>query len=106
MLTIGGLGFLFFCVFGSYIMSGGSMEPLMHSLPFELWCIGGSAAGTFLMSNNMTGVKHTLSGFGKILKGAVYRKADYLELLSLLYFFVRLASTKGSMALEPHIEKP
>jgi chemotaxis protein MotA len=106
MLTIGGLVLLFFCVFGSYIASGGSMAPLTHSLPFELWCIGGSAAGTFLMSNNMHGVKHTLGGFGKIMKGAAYRKADYLELLSLLYFFVRLASTKGSMALEPHIERP
>jgi chemotaxis protein MotA len=106
MLTLGGLAFLFFCVFGSYIMSGGSMAPLTHSLPFELWCIGGSALGTFLMSNNMHGVKHTGAGFAKILKGAVYSKADYLELLSLLYYFVRLASTKGSMALEPHIENP
>ena len=106
MLTIGGLAFVFFSVFGSYMAAGGSMAPLLHSLPFELWCIGGSAAGTFLMSNNMHGVKHTLGGFGKIMKGAAYRKADYLELLSLLYFFVRLASTKGSMALEPHIERP
>jgi chemotaxis protein MotA len=27
-------------------------------------------------------------------------------MLSLLYWFVRLAQTKGAMALEPHIEKP
>jgi flagellar motor component MotA len=27
-------------------------------------------------------------------------------MLSLLYFFVRLAQSKGAMALEPHIEKP
>ena len=33
-------------------------------------------------------------------------KSDYVDLLSLLYFLVRLASTKGNMALEPHIEKP
>jgi chemotaxis protein MotA len=58
------------------------------------------------MSNSMHDVKHTLSGLGKAMKGAIYKKADYVELLSLLYFFVRLASTKGSMALEPHIEKP
>ncbi len=29
-----------------------------------------------------------------------------MDLLSLMYFLVRLASTKGNMALEPHIEKP
>ena len=40
------------------------------------------------------------------MKGAAYKKPDYIELLSLLFFFARLASTKGAMALEPHIEKP
>ena len=106
MLTIGGLAFLFFCVFGSYIASGGSMDTLTHSLPFELWAIGGSAFATFVMSNSMHDVKHTAGAFGKIFKGSAYHKADYVELLSLMYFLVRLASTKGNMALEPHIEKP
>ena len=106
MLTIGGLVFVFICVFGSYIVSGGSLEPLIEALPFEMWTIGGAAIGTFVMSNSMHDVKHTLSGLGKIMKGAAYKKADYVELLSLLFYFVRLASSKGSMALEPHIEKP
>ena len=44
--------------------------------------------------------------FGKIVKGAAYKKSDYVDLLSLMYHLVRLASTKGNMALEPHIEKP
>jgi chemotaxis protein MotA len=106
MLTIGGLIFVFICVFGSYLASGGSMEPLVEAVPFELWTIGGAAIGTFVMSNSMHDVKHTIAGFGKIIKGAVYKKPDYVELLSLMYFLVRLASTKGNMALEPHIEKP
>ena len=106
MLTIGGLVIVFFSVFVSYIVSGGSMEPLIEAVPFEMWTIGGAAIGTFLMSNSMHDVKHTIAGFGKILKGAIYRKSDYIELLSLMYFLVRLASTKGNMALEPHIEKP
>ncbi len=106
MLTIGGLGFLLACVFGSYLASGGSMGPLIEAIPFEMLTIGGAAAGTFIMSNSMHDVKHTLAGFGKIMKGAVFKKADYVELLSLLYFLVRLASTKGAMALEAHIEKP
>ena len=106
MLTIGGLVFLLACVFGSYLASGGSMGPLIEAIPFEMLTIGGAAIGTFVMSNSMHDLKHTLAGFGKIMKGAVFKKADYIELLSLLYFLVRLASTKGAMALEAHIEKP
>jgi chemotaxis protein MotA len=106
MLTIGGLVFLLVCVFGSYLVSGGSIEPLVEALPFEMWTIGGAAMGAFVMGNSMHAVKHTMSGMGKIVKGAVYKKSDYVELLSLMYFLVRLASTKGNMAVEPHIEKP
>jgi chemotaxis protein MotA len=58
------------------------------------------------MSNSMHDVKHTLGGFGKIMKGATFKKTDYVDLLSLLFLLVRLASTKGNMALEPHIENP
>jgi chemotaxis protein MotA len=106
MLTIGGLVFLLICVFGSYLTSGGSIEPLVEAVPFEMWTIGGAALGTFVMANSMTGVKHTLHGFGKIMKGGAFKKSDYVDLLCLLFFLVRLASTKGTMALEPHIEKP
>src|SRR6201747_1043574 len=106
MLTIGGLVMLFGCVLGSYLASGGSMEPLIEAVPFEMWTIGGAAIATMLMANSMHDVKHTMGAFGKMLKGAAYHKPDYIELLSLLYYLVRLASTKGAMALEPHIEKP
>ena len=106
MLTLGGLGFLLACVFGSYIMSGGSLAPLIEAMPFEMLTIGGAALGTFIMSNSMHDVKHTLAALKKVLKGASFHKSDYVELLSLLYFFTRLATTKGAMALEAHIEKP
>src|ERR1700728_2282667 len=106
MLTIVGLVLLFGCVLGSYLASGGSMEPLIEAVPFEMWTIGGAAIATTLMANSMHDVKHTLGAFGKMIKGAAFHKPDYIELLSLLYYLVRLASTKGAMALEAHIEKP
>jgi len=49
MLTLGGLGFLFACVFGSFLMSGGAIGPLLEAMPFELLTIGGAAIGTFVM---------------------------------------------------------
>jgi chemotaxis protein MotA len=106
MTTIGGLIFLLVCVFGGYIMAGGKFDIILHSLPHEMITIGGAAIGSFIMSNSIHDIKHTLGGFGKLIKGARYSKVDYLEMLSLLYFFVRLAQTKGAMALETHIEKP
>lgn len=106
MLTVGGLVFLLACVFGSYLASGGSLAPLIEAVPFEMMSIGGAAIGTFVMANSMHAVKHTLGGFGKVLKGPAFKRVDYVDLLSLLFFMMRLASTKGAMALEPHIEKP
>jgi chemotaxis protein MotA len=106
MLTIGAFVFVLICVFGSYLVSGGSVAPLTEAMPFELWTIGGAAAGSFVMANSVHDVRHTLASFRKILKGAAFRKSDYVDLLSLLYYLMRLASTKGNMALEPHIERP
>jgi chemotaxis protein MotA len=106
MTTIAGLVLMLACVFGGYLAAGGKFDIILKALPFEMLIIGGAALGTFVMSNSMAHVKHTASGFGKILKGARFTKADYIEMLSLLYYFVRLAQTKGAMALEPHVEKP
>ena len=106
MTTILGLVLMMACVFGGYVAAGGKFGIILHALPFEMLIIGGAAAGTFIMSNSLAGVKHTMGGFGKIMKGVRYAKTDYVEMLSLLYFFVRTAQTRGAMALEPHIEKP
>ena len=106
MNLIGGLVFLLVTVFGGYTMAGGKFGIILHSLPYEMMMIGGAAIGTFVMSNSMYGIKHTLGGFSKILKGSRFHKNDYTELLSLLYYFVRLAKSKGAMALEPHLERP
>ncbi len=106
MLILGGIVVMLGCVFGSYLLSGGTMGPLVHAIPFEMMTIGGAGVATFVMANSIHEVKHTLSGCAKAIKGAAFTKTDYVELLSLLYFMVRLASTKGVMALESHIEKP
>jgi chemotaxis protein MotA len=106
MVPIAALVFLLFCVFGSFLVSGGSIGALSEALPFEMWTIGGAGIGIFVMSNSMHDLKHALGNFGKILKGSAFKRADYVDLLSLLYYLMRLASTKGNMALEPHIEKP
>ncbi|HEX7389895.1 MAG TPA: flagellar motor stator protein MotA [Acidiphilium sp.] len=106
MLTIGGLAFVLTCVFGVFVVSGGALGPLMKALPLEFITIGGAAIGTLIAGNSMHHIRHTIGGFKKALKGGVFRKKDYTELLCLLFCLVRLATTKGAMALEAHIERP
>lgn len=106
MNTIGGFIFVLVMVFGGYTIAGGSFGIILAALPYEMMMIGGAAIGAFVMANSMHDVKHTLGGFGKIMKGGRYAKSDYVDMLSLLYWFVRLAQQKGAMALEAHIERP
>ena len=86
MLPIGSLALLLFCVFGSYLVSGGSMEVLVEALPFELWTIGGAAVASFAMANTMHELKHALGGFKKIFAGSAFKKSDYVDLLSFAVF--------------------
>jgi chemotaxis protein MotA len=44
--------------------------------------------------------------FSALSKPAFYKKADYVELLSLLFTCFKLAKTKGWLAMESHIENP
>ncbi|MBS7810712.1 flagellar motor stator protein MotA [Roseococcus pinisoli] len=106
MTTLLGFLFLLAMVFGGYTVAGGKFGIILHALPYEMMIIGGAAIGAFLMANSMGEVKHAFAGLGKIMRGPRFRKEDYTALLSLLYYFVRLAQTKGALALEPHIEKP
>jgi chemotaxis protein MotA len=106
MTMIAGFVFLLAAVFGGYSLAGGNFNIILHALPFEGMMIGGAATGAFVMANSMHAVKQTLAGFGKVFRGPRFNRSDYVEMLSLLYWFVRLVQTKGAMALEPHIERP
>jgi chemotaxis protein MotA len=106
MIALIGIVFLFGMVFGGYMLAGGKLDIIVKALPFEMMMIGGAAIAAMLVGNSIQGVKHTVGSLGKVLKGPKFGKQDYVNILSLLYFFIRLAQSKGSMALEPHIEKP
>lgn len=106
MFQIVGIVLLFALVFGSFLMSGGSLEVIIEAAPHELMAIMGAGVAAFLISNSMTVVKATLGGFGKIFKGPKWKKADYSDLLSLLFTLTKTMKSKGVIALEAHIEKP
>jgi chemotaxis protein MotA len=106
MFQIIGLVLLFGLVFGSYLMSGGKLDVILHATPHEMMAIGGAGLASFLISNSMTTIKATAGGFGKIFGGPKWKAVDYTDLLSLLFLLTKTMKSKGVIALESHIEKP
>lgn len=105
MLAIIGIVIVFVMVFGGYIMAGGKIEVILHSLPYEMMMIGGAALGTFLLANNMATVKQSARDIIKVLKGPHWKPDDYRDLLCLMFSLIRIAR-QNPVALEEHIEAP
>ena len=104
---IGAIGILivFVMIFGGYLAAGGKMGIIMKSLPFEFTMIGGAAVGAFVISNDLSGIKHTLKDVAKVFKGPRWKPEDYRDLLCLLFELLRLKK-QNPVALEEHIEAP
>lgn len=105
MIGIIGIVLTFVMVFGGYILAGGKMGVILHSLPFEMMMIGGAAAGAYALSNDGGTIKHTISGIGRVFKGGKWTEADYQDILCLLFQLLRLARN-SPVELEEHIENP
>lgn len=100
-----GIVLTFAMVFGGYVLAGGHLEVIMHSLPHEMMMIGGAAVGSFLLSNETATIKHALSGLGRSLKGPKWHEADLQDVLCLLFQLLRIARA-NPVELEGHIEEP
>ena len=106
MFGIAGIVFLCVCVFGSFIVGGGSMAPFIHAAPIEGWCILGSAIGGMLIGNSPDVVKAVVSGIGRTFKGSKYHKQDYLNTIFCVSKVMKTLKSEGAVALEAHIETP
>lgn len=105
MIGIIGIVVIFAMVFGGYLLAGGKLGIILKALPFELMMIGGAAIGAFLISNDMSAVKHTAKDVGKVFKGPKWKPEDYRDLLCMLFELIRLARS-NPVAIEEHIEAP
>ena len=106
MFGIIGIVVVFVSIFGGYMLAGGKFGLILKALPFEFMMIGGSAAGTFLIGNGGSTIGKTVKSIGKIFGGPGFKKQDYIDVLCLMFALLKLAKTKGVIAIEPHIEKP
>src|SRR3954468_21084402 len=106
MLQIGGIVFLFACVFGGYMMTGGSLDVVIEAAPHEMITIFGAALAAMLIAGSMYNVKKIFGSLGKAISGPQWKPNDYNDLLCLLFLLTKTMKSKGLIALEAHIEKP
>lgn len=106
MLQIGGLVVLFACVFGGFLMSGGSLGVLLEALPHEMLTILGAAIAAMLIAGSVYSVKKTGGSMAQVITGPKWKPGDYRDLLCLLFLLTKTMKTKGMIAVEAHIERP
>lgn len=106
MFVIIGYIVVLLAVFGGYWLAGGKFAVIVEAAPKELFIIGGSAFGAFLVANNGKTLKAVFKAVPGLLKGSKYTKARYMELLALLYEVLQKARKEGLMSIEGDIEAP
>lgn len=105
MTSLAGIAITLFMVFGGYIIAGGKLEIILHSLPYEMMIIGGAAAGSFLVGNDFAVVKSTIADIGRAIRGPKWKRADYQNALCLMFELLHLAR-ESALKVESHIESP
>jgi len=106
MLQIGGIVILFACVFGGFLMSGGSLAAVIEAAPHEWLTILGAALAAMLIAGSMYKLKQIGGSVGQVVSGPKWKPNDYRDLLCLLFLLTKTMKSKGMIALEAHIEKP
>jgi len=91
-------------VLGGFVMAGGN--PMLLWQPAEFVVILGAAAGSLLVSTPISLLKKIFSSSLQAMKGGGISKAQYFELLSLLYELFQTAKKDGILGLEAHVEEP
>jgi chemotaxis protein MotA len=99
-----GIILVFLCTLGGYAAMGGHLMVLWQ--PFEFVIIFGAACGAYVIANPPIVRKRIMKEVGSLTKKQKYNKAEYIEVLSMMYLTFKLAKTKGMLALESHVENP
>ena len=92
------------CVCGGFMMSGGNLLLLWH--PSEIVVIIGAALGAFMTSNPLKVVKGSFKNAIALFKKPTYDRADYVDILKLVYDLLVKSRKEGLLAIEADIEDP
>lgn len=103
MVLVGSL-IVIVSVIGAYVVHGGHLGVLWQ--PSEFVIIMGSALGAYIIGNPKTVLSQTLPGLKVAISGGIYKKEDFLELLTMQFAVYKMMKSKGILELESHIENP
>jgi len=106
MTAIIGIVVLFFCVFGGFVIAGGSLAPIIKAAPYEAFIIGGAGLGGMIAGNSSSIFKGAVGGFGRCLKGGKYKKDDYVAIIAVISKLMKTLKAEGAVAMESHVENP
>lgn len=104
MLIIVGFIIVILSVLGGFVLSHGKLGALWQ--PYEVLIICGAAFGAFLVANPLKVVKGALLGIPGLLKGARYKRSDYVDILSMIYDVLVKARKEGMIGIEKDIDNP
>ena len=103
MFIILGLIIVISSVLGGFAMVNGPFEALLQ--PAELVIIFGAGLGAFIASNSSFTLKRSLKGLSHSFKNGP-SKAQYTEMLALLYGLFAKMQREGIISVEKDIEPP
>jgi len=68
MVAIVGIVVLMVCVFGGFVIAGGSLAPIIKAAPYEGFIIAGAGIGGMITGNSGVIFKGAMGGFGRVIK--------------------------------------
>jgi chemotaxis protein MotA len=90
------------CVLGGYVLHHGNLAVLWQ--PTEVLIIFGAAVGSFIIGTPGPLIKMVLKSMKLLFKGMPFKKADYIEVLTMQYAVYKTMRSKGMLEMEQHIE--
>jgi chemotaxis protein MotA len=106
MTAIIGLVVLMICVFGGFVIAGGSLAPIIKAAPYEMFIIAGAGIGGMITGNSSVIFKGAMGGFGRVIKGPMYTKDDYVAIIAVISKLMKTLKAEGAVAMESHVENP
>ncbi len=104
MLALLGAAIVLGSTLGGFMLAGGKPLVLLHVSEFVV--ILGVAAGVLVIASPGHVMKEILHKIKFVLTGKSPSKADYFDLLKLLYEVLMLGRRNGLIALEEHVMDP
>ena len=104
MLVLIGAVIVFASTIGGFMLAGGQPAVLLHVSEFVV--ILGVAAGVLIIASPSHVLKEILHKSRAAVAGKSPTRADYMELLKLLYELFMTGRRNGLIALEEHVSEP